>query len=96
MGARTASSSRTAPSAGTVSIDVVLVSCHERRLSVLAEATGAAKRRGFSLPWGTPAKGEHLDAAAARMFGVLRRGTAEGRTHGALVVDGYACADAAS
>jgi len=67
MGARTASSSRTAPSAGTVSIDVVLVSCHERRLSVLAEATGAAKRRGFSLPWGTPAKGEHLDAAAARI-----------------------------
>jgi 8-oxo-dGTP diphosphatase len=50
-----------------VSIDVVLVSCHERRLSVLTEATGVVKRGGLSLPWGTLAKGEHLDAVAARI-----------------------------
>lgn len=67
MGARTASSSRKAPSAGAVSIDVVLISCRERRLYVLAAATGAAKRRGLSLPWGTPGKGELLDAAAGRI-----------------------------
>ena len=67
MGARTASPSRKAPSAEAVSIDVVLVSCRERHLSVLVEATDAMKRRGCSLPWGQPRKGESLDAAATRI-----------------------------
>jgi 8-oxo-dGTP diphosphatase len=76
MGARTATSSRKAPSAGAVSIDVVLLSCRERRLYVLVEGALAAKRRDPSLPWGRPGKGELLDAAAARIarttFGVTR------------------------
>ena len=66
MGVRTASS-RTAPSAGLVSIDVVLVSLNERRLWVLGEPTGATKQRSLSLPWGAPARREHLDEAAARI-----------------------------
>lgn len=74
MGARTATSSRKAPSAGAVSIDVVLLSCRERRLYVLVDGALAAKRRDPSLPWGRPGKGELLDAAAARIarttFGV--------------------------
>ena len=67
MGARTASSSRKAPSAGPFSIDVVLISIRERRLRVLAEPVAATRRQGRSLPWGTPAKGEHLDGAALRL-----------------------------
>ena len=67
MGVRNASTSRTAPSAGLVSIDVVLVSLHERRLWVLSEASGATKARGLSLPWGAPARREPLDEAAARI-----------------------------
>ena len=67
MGARTASASRKAPSAGSVSIDVVLICIRERRLRVLAESTETTRRHGRSLPWATPAKGEHLDAAASRV-----------------------------
>jgi 8-oxo-dGTP diphosphatase len=67
MGARTASSSRTAPSAGAVSIDVVLIVSHERRLYVFTESTGTGRRRLPALPWGTAGKAEHLDAAAARI-----------------------------
>ena len=57
-------SSRPAGSA-LVSIDLVLVTYHDRRLHVRAEPTGKAK--GLSLPWGTPARGEALDAGAVRI-----------------------------
>src|SRR5687767_9695932 len=67
MGARTASSLRKAPSSGPVSIDVVLISIRERQLRVLVEPTDATRRHGRSLPWGTPARGEHLDVAASRV-----------------------------
>ena len=67
MGARTASSSRKAPLAGPVSIDVVLISVREKRLRVLAEPTDATRRHGRSLPWGTPVRAEHLDVAASRV-----------------------------
>ena len=52
--------------AGPVSIDVVVLSFRERRLLVLAEAA-TTKRQGLTLPWGTMARGEHLDDAAARI-----------------------------
>jgi 8-oxo-dGTP diphosphatase len=72
MGVRNASSSRTAPSAGPVSIDVALISHRDRHLWVLGEATDTPPRRTVSLPWGTPARREHLDEAAAR---IARRAT---------------------
>jgi 8-oxo-dGTP diphosphatase len=67
MGGRTASPSRRAGPAGPISIDVVLVTFRERSLYVLARATESGRKRGAMLPWGTPSKGEHLDAAAARI-----------------------------
>ena len=64
MGGRTASATRRA-TPGPVSIDVVLLALRERRLHVLAEPVAGRKR--FALPWGEPSRGEHLDAAAARI-----------------------------
>ena len=61
---RTASSSRPAASA-VVAIDLVLVTYRDRKLHVRAEP--AKKPRGLSLPWGVPARGESLDAVAARV-----------------------------
>jgi 8-oxo-dGTP diphosphatase len=53
--------------AGFISIDVVVVAVRDRRLHVLAQSSEATRKRSLSLPWGVPAKGEHLDAAAARI-----------------------------
>ena len=64
MSGRIASSSRPAASA-VVSIDLVLVTCRDRKLHVHAEPL--KKPRGLSLPWGLPARGESLDAVAARV-----------------------------
>lgn len=55
---------RTASSRASVSIDVVLFSCHERRLRVLVESSGSHRA---SLPWGALSRSEALDAAAARI-----------------------------
>lgn len=55
---------RTAPSRANVSIDVVLFTCHERRLRVLVESSGSQRA---SLPWGSLSRSEALDAAAARI-----------------------------
>ena len=55
---------RIATSRAGVSIDVVLFSCHERRLRVLVEESGG---RHVTLPWGALNKSEALDAAAARI-----------------------------
>jgi 8-oxo-dGTP diphosphatase len=63
MAGRTASSSRAAPSAAC-SIDVVLLTCHDRRLRVIAESAG---KQRVELPWGTLNRGEALDVAAARI-----------------------------
>lgn len=59
-----ASSSRPAASA-VVSIDLVLVAYRDRKLHVHVEQV--KKPRGLSLPWGIPARGESLDAVAARI-----------------------------
>jgi hypothetical protein len=67
MGGRTASPSRRAVPAGPISIDIVLVTFRERSLYVLARETESGRKRSAVLPWGTPSKGEHLDAAAARI-----------------------------
>ncbi|HEU0305657.1 MAG TPA: hypothetical protein VFR30_01670, partial [Lysobacter sp.] len=67
MGSRTASSTRKAPRAGPVSVDLVVVSLHNQKVQVLMESAAASRRRGLILPWGTPARGEALDAAAARI-----------------------------
>lgn len=64
MSGRPAPSSRPAPSP-VVSVDLVLVSCRDRKLHVLAEPS--TKARTLALPWGTFAKGESLDAAASRI-----------------------------
>lgn len=58
MAGRNASTSR-----GTVSVDVVLVTCHDRRLRVLAEPAG----KRIELPWAVLGRGEALDAAAERI-----------------------------
>lgn len=62
---------RTASSRATVSIDVVLFTCHERRLCVLVESSGSERA---SLPWGPLSRSEALDAAAAR---IARRSAGE-------------------
>jgi 8-oxo-dGTP diphosphatase len=59
-----ARSSRPAGSA-VVSIDLVLVTYRDRRLHVRAES--GVKTKGLMLPWGAPARGEALDAGAARI-----------------------------
>jgi 8-oxo-dGTP diphosphatase len=64
MAGRTASGSRSAPSVA-VSIDIVLIGCHERRLCILAQPTAPTRR--LALPWGATRRGEHMDAAAARI-----------------------------
>lgn len=58
MAGRNASTSR-----GTVSVDVVLLTCHDRRLFVLAEPAG----KRVELPWAMLSRGEALDAAADRI-----------------------------
>jgi hypothetical protein len=58
MAGRNASTSR-----GTVSVDVVLLTCHDRRLCVLAEPAG----KRVELPWAMLSRGEALDAAADRI-----------------------------
>jgi 8-oxo-dGTP diphosphatase len=63
MAGRTASTSRAATSA-TFSIDVVLFTCHDRRLCTLTTAAG---RQRVELPWGTIHRGEALDVAAQRI-----------------------------
>lgn len=55
---------RTAPSRTNVSIDVVLFTCHERRLRVLVESSPSQRA---SLPWGSLSRSEALDAAATRI-----------------------------
>ena len=55
---------RVASSRAGVSIDVVLFTCHERRLRVLVESSGNQRA---SLPWGPLIRSEALDAAAARI-----------------------------
>jgi 8-oxo-dGTP diphosphatase len=67
MRVRTASSSRAAPSAAAVSLDVVLVSLRSQELFVLGEAKGTGRRRGFSLPWAMLVRDEPLNAAATRI-----------------------------
>lgn len=67
MGGRTASPSRRAVPAGPFSIDVVMVTFLERSLYLLVQQTESGRKRSAVLPWGTPSKGEHLDAAAARI-----------------------------
>jgi hypothetical protein len=67
MGGRTASPSRRAGAAAPFSIDVVLLTLRERRLHVLAQAAGSGRKRTAVLPWGTPSRGEALDASAARI-----------------------------
>jgi 8-oxo-dGTP diphosphatase len=67
MGGRTATPFRRAVPTGLISIDVVLVTFRERSLYVLAQATAPGRKRGAMLPWGTPSRNEHLDAAAARI-----------------------------
>ena len=67
MGSRTASSTRKAPPAGPVSVDLVLVSLDGQKLQVLVESRAASRSGGRILPWGIPARGEGLDAAAARI-----------------------------
>jgi 8-oxo-dGTP diphosphatase len=57
------SSSRRAP----VSVDVVVMTCRERHLCVLADSQGSGKQRSLVLPYGTPSAGEPLDVAAARI-----------------------------
>ena len=52
------------PRSVLVSIDLVVMACHERRLLVHAEP--AVKGKEQELPWGWPAKGESLDVAAER------------------------------
>ena len=66
MGGRAASTTRRTTTAGPVSIDVVLLALRDQRLHVLAEPTGAGRKR-FALPWGEPSRGEHLDATASRI-----------------------------
>jgi 8-oxo-dGTP diphosphatase len=66
MASRAASSTRRTTTGGPVSIDVVLLALRAQKLHVLAETTDAGRKR-FALPWGAPARGEHLDAAAARI-----------------------------
>jgi 8-oxo-dGTP diphosphatase len=63
MDRRTRSPRRDA--APAISLDVVLLTCHQGSVWFLAEATGQPRR--IALPWGTPGKGEHLDTAAARI-----------------------------
>ena len=63
MSGRTASSSR--PGASAVAIDLVLVTCRDRKLHIHAEPV--KKPRGLSLPWGAVARGESLHAVAARI-----------------------------
>jgi ADP-ribose pyrophosphatase YjhB (NUDIX family) len=58
MAGRSASTSR-----GTVSVDVVLLTCHDRRLCVLAEPAG----KRVELPWTMLGRGEALDGAADRV-----------------------------
>ena len=55
---------RTASARASVSIDLVLFTCHERRLRVLVESSGSHRA---SLPWGSLSRNEALDAAAARI-----------------------------
>jgi 8-oxo-dGTP diphosphatase len=57
-------SSRRSGSA-VVSIDLVLMTYRDRRLQVRAEPAG--RKRDLTLPWGAPARGEPLDAGAARI-----------------------------
>lgn len=52
-------------SAPAISLDVVLLTCHERHLRFLAEPAGQPRR--IALPWGTAGKGEQLETAAARI-----------------------------
>ena len=64
MSGRTASLSR--PAAGAVvSIDLVLATYRDRKLLIHSEPV--KKPRGLSLPWGSPGRGESLDASAARI-----------------------------
>lgn len=58
MAGRNASTSR-----GTVSVDVVLLTCHDRRLCVLAEPAG----KRVELPWAMLGRSEGLDGAADRI-----------------------------
>jgi ADP-ribose pyrophosphatase YjhB (NUDIX family) len=58
MAGRNASTSR-----GTVSVDVVLLTCHHRRLSVLAGSPG----KHVELPWAVLGRGEALEGAADRV-----------------------------
>lgn len=62
MSGRTASSSRPA---AAVSIDVVLLTCHDRKLYVHAKPL--KRSRGLSLPFSVPSRGASLDADAARV-----------------------------
>ena len=54
---------RMASSRASISIDVVLFTCHERRLRILVESSG----NRASLPWGPLSPNEALDAAAMRI-----------------------------
>ena len=55
---------RVASSRASVSIDVVLFTCHERRLRILVESSGNQR---VALPWGSLGRSEALDAAAQRI-----------------------------
>jgi hypothetical protein len=55
---------RIASSRASISIDVVLFTCHERRLRILVESSGNQRA---ALPWSPLGRSEALDAAAARI-----------------------------
>ena len=55
---------RVASSRASVSIDVVLFTCHERRLRILVESSGNQRA---ALPWGSLGRSEALDDAAQRI-----------------------------
>ncbi len=58
---------RSSPRRATLSIDVVVMSCRERHLCVLADPRNTGSQRSLALPWDAPAAGERLDAAALRI-----------------------------
>jgi 8-oxo-dGTP diphosphatase len=66
MAMRTASRSR-ASGAAPISIDLVLLTCRERRLCVLADSASGGRSGPIALPWGHPERGEQLDATAVRI-----------------------------
>jgi 8-oxo-dGTP diphosphatase len=58
---------RNSPRRAPVSIDVVIITCRERHLSVLAVPAKTEKQRSLVLPWDVPNAGERLDSTAARI-----------------------------